>query len=589
MCGIAGLADFSRDLRDEEAVLRAMTGTMACRGPDAEGRWLDTHAAVGHRRLAVIDLAGSTQPMVAGSVVLTYSGELYNFRELRAELVACGHRFRTRGDTEVVLRAYLEWGEGFVDRLTGMYAFAVWDQRTEQLLLVRDRLGVKPLYYHRLGGGVVFGSEPKALLASGRVPRTVDADGIREVFGLVNTPGRGLVGGMVQVRPGELVRVTRAGLTRRRYWRLTAREHRDDWETTVATVRKLLADAVTGQLVADVPVCVLASGGIDSSAVAALAGRDSPTFSVRFGGGFRPDAMRETEDEPYVRALVRHLGTRHTDVVVGNAEATDEGVRAAALRAREFPTALVDMDTSLYQLFGAVRRDCTVALSGEAADEVFGGYRWFTDPRFAGAATFPWIAMVRQASTPSALFDPRVFAGLDVTGYQDEAYREALADVPVLDGEPAGERRMREVGHLFLSRFLPGLLDRKDRISMAHGLEVRVPFCDHRLVEYVFNVPWAMKTRDGREKSVLRAAVADLLPAAVLDRPKTPYPSTQDPDYEVVLRKRVRAMLDRDDTPVRPLLAADAGGRVEVMNRFEMDLALQIDDWLAAFDLRLTL
>ncbi|MGW0520091.1 asparagine synthase (glutamine-hydrolyzing) [Crossiella sp. NPDC003009] len=587
MCGVAGWVDYTRDLREAGTLLHEMTETMACRGPDEAAQWLDTHVAFGHRRLAVIDPVGSRQPMSAGSVTLTYSGELYNFRELRAQLLARGHHFRTRGDTEVVLRAYLEWGETFVDRLTGMYAFAIWDARQETLLLVRDRLGVKPLYFHPLTAGVVFGSEPKALLASGQVPRTVDADGLREIFGLVGTPGSGLVSGMRQVRPGELVRFGRDGLTRRRYWRLSAREHRDDWATTVATTRQLLTEAVTGQLVADVPVGVLVSGGLDSSAVAALAGAGCRTFSVRFSGGFQPDAMRETADQPYVQDLVRHLRAEHTDVVVDNAGATDQLVRASALRAREFPTALVDMDTSLYQLFGSVRGDCTVALSGEAADEVFGGYQWFTKPEFAMAGTFPWIAMVRKASTPSVLFDPATMDGLDIPGYQDAAYRDALAEVPVLDGEAEVERRMREVGHLFLTRFLPGLLDRKDRISMAHGLEVRVPFCDHRLVEYVFNVPWAMKTFAGREKSLLRAAVADLLPASVLNRPKTPYPSTQDPGYELLLRQRIRALLARADAPVRPLLAADAPARIEAMNRYEMDLALQVNDWLEEFGLTL--
>src|SRR4051794_36892409 len=308
MCGITGWVDFERNLTLERATAQAMTNTMACRGPDAEGLWIAPHAALGHRRLAVIDLEGGRQPMLAeenGQVLaaLTYSGEVYNFRELRAELAARGHHFRTYSDTEVVLRSYLEWGEDFVNRLNGMYAFAIWDARREELLLVRDRMGIKPLYYYPTSSGVLFGSEPKAILANSLAKPIIDADGLRELFSFVKTPEHAIFRGMYEVRPGQLVRVRREGMSKRRYWALQSHEHADELDTTISTVRELLDDIIARQLISDVPLCILLSGGLDSSAVTALAakglrdqdGDKVSSFAVDFVGysdNFQPDEMR---------------------------------------------------------------------------------------------------------------------------------------------------------------------------------------------------------------------------------------------------------------------------------------------------------
>ncbi|HEU5431126.1 MAG TPA: asparagine synthase (glutamine-hydrolyzing), partial [Thermomicrobiales bacterium] len=388
MCGITGWVDYERDLRRERAAAQAMVDTMACRGPDDEGLWHAEHVALGHRRLAVIDLEGGRQPMVATDdqgvrAVLTYSGEVYNFAELRAELAALGCRFRTRSDTEVVLEAYLAWGEDFVTRLNGMYAFAIWDVARDELSLVRDRMGIKPLYYYPTPHGVVFGSEPKAILANPLVEPVVDADGLRELLTFVKTPEQAIFRGMAEVRPGQVVRVRREGTDKRRYWALTAREHVDDQATTVRTVRELLDDIVARQLIADVPLCTLLSGGLDSSAITALAakalreetGGTVRSFAVDFAGHaerFQPDELRDTPDAPYVADLARHVAADHTDIVLDSDELMDPAARAAVRHARDLPSGTGDMDTSLYLLFRAIRSQSTVALSGESADEVFG-------------------------------------------------------------------------------------------------------------------------------------------------------------------------------------------------------------------------
>jgi asparagine synthase (glutamine-hydrolysing) len=605
-----GWINYRRDLSHEGAVLRAMTATMSLRGPDAEGTWLSTHAGLGHRRLAVIDLETGAQPMTVehdGAVIaaITYSGEVYNYRELRDELRHLGHEFRTASDTEVVLHAYLQWGDDFVERLNGMYAFGLWDPRAQSLLLVRDRMGIKPLYYRPMPDGVVFASELKGLLAHPLVPAVVDSDGLRELLAMVKTPGHGIYKDIREVEPGEIVRVGQGGLRARRYWRLTAHEHTDDRETTVRTVRSLLDDIVRRQLIADVPLCVLLSGGLDSSAITALAARsvgDVRSFAVDFPGqaeNFRQDEMRADPDTPFVHDVARHVGTDHSDIILDSASLMDPLHRLGVLGAADLPSPMGDINTSLYLLFRAIRERSTVALSGESADEVFGGYRWFHDPAAVAADTFPWVAAIRSRAEPDAgLFAPDIEAKLDLPGYRDAAYRQALSEVDHLPGESPSEHRMREISHLHLTRFVQILLDRKDRMSMAHGLEVRVPFCDHRLVEYVYNTPWAMKTFDGREKSLLRAATADVLPESVVRRRKSPYPSTQDPAYEKMLRDRMRALMSDANAPLRPMLD-DGRARRLMREEFEgtsfgaarwgMELALSLNDWMTRYPVSLQL
>lgn len=407
MCGITGWVSFDRDLGAERASLDAMTETMACRGPDDTGTWVRGPAALGHRRLAIIDLPGGRQPMTAetpeGSVALVYSGETYNFTELRRELTGRGHRFATDSDTEVVLRGYLEWGEALPERLNGMYAFALWDARHDKLVMVRDRMGIKPFYCYPTPDGVLFGSEPKAILANPLARARVRPDGLRELFTMVKTPGHAVWDGMREVEPGTVVTVDRTGLRTRAYWRLETRPHTDDRATTLATVRGLLDDIVRRQLVADVPRCTLLSGGLDSSAMTALAARQLAehgetvrSFAVDFVGQadhFVADELRGTPDTPFVHDVARAAHTEHQDIVLDAQALADPDVRARVIRARDLPAGFGDMDASLYLLFRAIREHSTVALSGESADEVFGGYLQFFDEEARRADAFPgWSA-----------------------------------------------------------------------------------------------------------------------------------------------------------------------------------------------------
>ncbi|TVZ82378.1 asparagine synthase (glutamine-hydrolyzing) [Streptomyces sp. BK340] len=600
MCGITGWVSFHSDARTQTPVIEAMTATLAPRGPDAGGVWLGERAAIGHRRLAVIDLEGGVQPMTdrpdEPTIVLSYSGEVYNHHQLRGELRRRGHVFRTRSDTEVVLRAYAEWGEAVAEHLEGMFALAVWDEREQRLLLVRDRLGVKPLHWAAVDGGLAFASEPKALFAHPEIRPRVDADGLREAYSLLFNTGPTVWSGVREVEPGGLLVLDRDGIRERRYWQLeAAAPHTDDRDATVERIHELVGAAARGQLEADVPLCSLLSGGIDSTVLTALLAaelrsRQGPEARIRSYAvdysdqavEFTGDVLRTGHDTPYAVEAGAFIGTDHSTVVLDPRALLDPGHRTAVVVARDSPIGVGDMDTSLYLLFGEIRQHSTVALSGEAADEVFGGYPWFHSPRALAAGTFPWLLVTGdEAAMP---LNPEL--DLRMAEFRDDTYRTALAAVPHLDGETPAEHRLRELQHLSLTRWLRQLLHRKDRLSMAQGLEVRVPYCDHRLVEYAFTTPWALQSHDGREKSLLRAAGAGLAPDSVLHRPKNHYPATHHPDYnrglqqlarDALAAEQVRALTD--ETLLKPCLDTPPD-RLEWGHRLRLERVVDLALWL---------
>ncbi|WP_405497546.1 asparagine synthase (glutamine-hydrolyzing) [Streptomyces sp. NBC_00096] len=616
MCGIAGLVDYRSPAPDPRDVIAAMIRTLHRRGPDDERTWHGGPAALGTRRLSVIDVEGGGQPIVHAPpgqppVTLAYTGEVFNHRELRSELRSRGHEFTTTSDTEVVLHAFLEWGADCAERLLGMFAFAVWDGRSGELWLVRDRFGIYPMYYAQTPGGIAFGSEIKALLAHPAVAPEVGLEGLRAVIGFMKPPGSGVYRTVREQLPGTVVRVAEDKVSVHRYWSLTARPHEDDLDTTVSTVRELLEDSVTRQVVSDVPLGAFLSGGLDSSALAALAvkamrpeGRRLRTYSVGLGepDRFRADDIRTTPDGPYAHAMAAYLGTDHTEVGVNGAALMDPAARAAVLSARDVPTPLGDLDTSLYLLCTGFRKDCTVALTGDGADELFGGYDWFLDPSLRRTPQLPWLAYARQkagvgAGHYASLLDPGLVGSLGLEEYEQDLYRTAVSEVPTLAGEAETDRDIRRMTHLNLTGYLRIILDRKDRMGMAAALESRVPFLDHRLVEYVYNVPWAMKSFDGREKSLLRAAVRDLLPPSVLYRKKAGYPPTQDPAYAAGLRAAVGRLASDAQSPLHGLLnvpaarafAHDVAGPGARVNRAGAELVVQMDRWMTDYGVRLVL
>ncbi|MDI3328346.1 MAG: asparagine synthase (glutamine-hydrolyzing) [Alicyclobacillaceae bacterium] len=582
MCGIAGWIDWNEDVTRQRPVLQAMANAQYWRGPDAEGLWVSRCAGLAHRRLSIIDPEGGAQPMVRRrgdrTWVIVYNGELYNMLDVRRELEALGHRFATRCDTEVVLAAYTEWGPACVERFNGIYALGIWDEGERRLFLARDRLGVKPLFYAPRGEALVFASELKGLLAHPLVQPELDEEGLAEIFALgpARTPGCGVFRDVYEVKPGWWLLFDRRGIRHHRYWTLESRPHEDDLTTTAEVVRELLGDAVERQLMSDVPVCTLLSGGLDSSTITAFAARalrragSGPlrTFSIDYTDNhvyFRPNAFQPDADAPWVKRVSEYLDTDHRVVTLDPAAVS--GALAEAVRARDLP-GMTDIDSSLYLFCKEIKKEATVALSGECADEVFGGYPWFHRKDALEADVFPWSLKMRERLS---VLHPDLAAQIRPEEYVRRRYREALEAVPRLPGESPSEARIREMFYLNLFHWMPTLLDRKDRMSMAVGLEVRVPFCDHRLVEYLWNVPWSMKTAGGREKGLLRLAARGLLPEDVLERKKSPFPKTHHPEFVRACQAALYEILSDPTSPLLPLI-----DRESVQKRLEAAEELDI-------------
>lgn len=565
MCGITGWIDWRKDLTGYPSILENMTETLHLRGPDASGTWISQHCALGHRRLSVMDPENGAQPMVRKqgdyTYTIVYNGELYNAPELKKELELRGHHFRTTCDTEVLLVAFMEWGRACVDRLNGIFAFAAWNDQEQSLYLVRDRLGVKPLFYSHQNSVLLFGSEPKAILAHPDFKAEVGAEGLAEIFavGPARTPGHGIYRNMSELKPGQCAVFDRNGLSIRTYWKLESYQHPDDIAATALQVQQLLRDTSQRQLVSDVPICTLLSGGLDSSALTALASahyKESGqgtlhTFSVDYKDNdkhFKANVFQPNSDTPWIKRMTEHLGTEHHYIEFDTPELV-ESLKTAVF-ARDTP-GMADVDGSLYLFCREIKKEATVAISGEAADEIFGGYPWFHNEEALAANTFPWSLKLNNRTS---LLAPDLVDWIKPVEYVSNRYQQALSEVPRLAGETGQQNRMREMSYLNITRFMPTLLDRKDRMSMASGLEVRVPFCDHRLVEYVWNIPWEIKTAGDREKGILRKALKGVLPDDVLTRKKSPYPKTHNPNYLAAVRKWVLEILDDPSSPLLPFI-----------------------------------
>ncbi|MCL6454513.1 MAG: asparagine synthase (glutamine-hydrolyzing) [Alicyclobacillus sp.] len=614
MCGIAGWIDWERDLTGQKSIVARMGETLAHRGPDAADTWLSKRAAFAHRRLIVVDPDGGAQPMSkrVGDAVCTivYNGELYNTEDIRKDLLARGFTFHSYSDTEVVLTAYMAYGPDCVDRFNGIFAFAIWDDARQRLFMARDRLGVKPLFYWRRGTTVLFASELKALLAHPEVEPEVDTEGLAEIFaiGPARTPGHGIFRGVHEVRAGHRLLATKEATREEAYWRLESYEHTDSLDTTVEVVRELLRDTVVRQLVSDVPVCTFLSGGLDSSAVSAIAAEhyrnsgQSPlhTYSIEIEDmekHFSANSFQKSLDAPWAMRISEHLQTVHHRTIVP----MEEMIRhlLTPLQVRDLP-GMADIDVSMLLFCRAVKAEHTVALTGEAADEVFGGYPWFHREDALRADTFPWsLRLPERMRVMSEELKQRI----QPEAYVADRYHQALAEVPRLRGESAHEARVREIGYLSITRFLPTLLDRKDRMSMGASLEARVPFTDHRLVEYVFNVPWEMKACDGEVKGLLRRAMRGYLPEDALYRQKSPYPGTPNPEYLEATRKLALELLEDQNAPILPLIDAQGVRRLaeesyrptehrpwfgQILGTAQLfHYLVEVNAWLKAFHVRL--
>ena len=605
MCAIGGILD----LKVNEEILQKMLASMERRGPDGNGSSRFDDCALLHTRLAIIDPQGGAQPMHLSwegeRYTIVYNGELYNTGEIRHQLEGLGHHFQGHSDTEVLLHGFAQWGEAVLDRLNGIFAFAAWMEKGKKLFLARDRIGVKPLFYKLHKGGLLFASEIKTILCYPTVKPKLDAAGAAQIllFGPGRMPGSGVFRGIQELEPGCCGWYAGGRLKLRRYWKLTDREHRDNFSDTAANVRALVLDAIKKQMVSDVPIGTFLSGGLDSSIISAICAMEMQkrrevlkTFSVDYKNNdlyFTPGKFQPNSDGEYIDLMQRHIQSDHK-----RTELTPEILLSeleSATIARDLP-GMADVDFSLLAFCREIRKDVKVALSGECADEIFGGYPWYRDPEVRALEGFPWAQNLQHRLS---LMHPDLRRQVDGRALVMDAYRDTCRDSDILPGTSETERRMKEMVNLNFRWFMQTLLDRKDRMSMYCGLEVRVPFCDYRIAEYLYGVPWEFKDWRGKEKGLLRFAMEDILPEKVLWRKKSPYPKTFDPKYEELVRSRLQNLLE---DPNASIFALVDRGAVESLFQAEpvwpwygqlmrlpqtMAYLLQIDFWLRQYQVQI--
>lgn len=566
MCAISGIIRFGGLDTEPAAAARKMAAVLKRRGPDDDGYYISpkSEALLVHTRLAVIDPENGAQPMLYAEggrkLALVYNGELYNTAELRALLEARGHKFSTNTDTEAVLRAYAEWGADCLSRMNGIFAFAVWDEAARSLFIARDRIGVKPFYYTLYNGALYFASEIKGLLSCG-VPAELDAEGVREIMllGPAIPCGSGVFKGVFELKPAECAVYDERGLRKHIYWDYGCEGGTSEsFDEVKEHVRSLVTDAITRQTVSDVPLCTFLSGGLDSSLISSVTarrfaeqGRRLHTFSVEYRDNakyFKAGKFQPNSDDEYIQIMAKYLGTEHHCVIIDTPELVE--ALYTSTEARDLP-GMADVDSSLLLFCKKVREFSTVALSGECADEIFGGYPWYRDKDIRMTDGFPWS----QSTAYRAGLTRREFVPNEKAA-QEYVYAKYLDTIGRAESEglPPLEKRMREMMRLNMEWFMQTLLVRKDRMSMYWGLEVRVPFCDHRIVEYLYRVPWEYKDYLGREKGLLREAMSSWLPEEVLWRKKSPYPKTHNPSYTAAVRERLREELSQTRCPVLDIL-----------------------------------
>lgn len=558
MCGIAGILSQNIDLREREPLIRDISESLKLRGPDGFGEYTKPYVTLIHRRLSVIDPEKGAQPMSFGKYVIAYNGEIYNTQEIKNTLISKGYSFDTQCDTEVVLKAYCEWKEKCCERLNGIFAFAVWDDGEHSLFVCRDRIGVKPLFYSRKNGVFAFASRIKSLLLIPEISAEVDENGLNEIFmlGPAKPIGSAVFKDINELPPASYMTVKNGNVSIKQYWRLTAKEHTDNEAQTIEKTHFLVTDAIKRQLVSDVPLCTFLSGGLDSSIISEIASREYlkcgdrlTTYSVDYTDNdkfFKASVFQPNKDSDYINLISDYIKSEHKNIVLDN--------KAVALALKESTEArglpgFTDVDSSLMLFCREVKREHTVALSGECADEIFGGYPWYHNKAVLFEDTFPWS---RSTDVRKSILKDGLLKNADE--FVRSKYLETVSKTDYLESDGKTERRMREMFMLNMDWFMQTLLMRKDAMSMESSLEVRVPFCDYRIAEYAYNMPWSLKSLNGREKGILRKAFENELPEEIVYRKKSPYPKTYNPVYFNEVCRLTREVLADKDCPLYEML-----------------------------------
>lgn len=539
MCSICGEVDFFEKSNLNYETVDKMNKTMKNRGPDESDIFTSEFAILGHNRLSVIDIENGKQPMSVfygnKKYTIVYNGEIYNCDEIKKDIEKQNITLKTSCDTEIVLYSYILYGKDCANKLNGIFAFAVYDG--ESVFFARDRFGVKPFYYAVKNNRLIFASEIKAMLSHPEISSNIDKFGLWEILYLSPNfvSGKSVFCDIYELSPGECMIFNKYGLKKWKYWSITAKPYLKDRDYAIEKTKFLVTDAIKRQLNSDVPLSVLLSGGLDSSVVSAVASRHYEergerlcTYSFEYEGNkesFKNSLFQPEKDDEYAIYLADYLNTNHKVLTCPTEDLSL--LLLPSTEARDL-VGQGDIDSSLMYFCKEIKKNHTVTLSGECSDEIFGGYPWFYRPEMLYSDFFPWIHSPRLRSS---LFKDNLSKCDEGYEYIRSIYQKTLKECPVLDSDSDEMKTSRVASYLSVNFFMTSLLQRKDRMSMASGVEVRVPFADHRIFEFVFNVPWEYKFENKVEKSLLRNSMVDYLPEKILWRKKSPYPKTHNPKY----------------------------------------------------------
>lgn len=542
MCGITGWMNKNENLRNKKRIIKKMTKTLKYRGPDSTGYFISDDVLLGHKRLAIIDPEKGKQPMKYDNYVIVYNGEIYNTDSIRKKLIKKGYSFNTTSDTEVILKGYACYKEKIVEKLEGIFAFAIYDGK--DLFLARDRLGVKPLFYTQIDGNFLFASEIKALLKNDLVQPIIDKESLQELLGLgpSKIPGSGIFKGIKELRAAHYLTYKAGIIDIKRYWNVKDKKFDDTFEVCSTKVRRMLMDSIKRQMVSDVGISTFLSGGLDSSIITAVVSNELKkqnqvldTYSIDYEDNdkyFKANKFQVSKDKKFIDIMKNAFKTNHTYEVISQrklAKTLKESVIA-----RDYP-GMADIDSSLFWFSKQIRKEHKVILSGECADEIFGGYPWFYRKEIRERENFPWIDSLDERIS---LIKKDLAQKLDLKNFVKEKCELTLSEINVSDDE-----NLKKLFYLNMTWFMPTLLDRKDRMTMRASLEARVPFADTKLIEYLWNVPWKYKYKNNQEKGLLRHAFKNILPKEIIDRKKNPYPKTHNPKYTKIMIKLLKKRL----------------------------------------------
>ena len=545
MCGFAGWINNKSDISKNKRIIKKMTNPLKYRGPDSTGYYIDKHILLGHKRLAIIDIENGKQPMKYKNYVIVYNGELYNTLEIKNKLIKEGYTFDTTSDTEVLLKGYVHYKEKILDMIDGIFAFCIYDG--EKLFMARDEFGVKPLFYTLVKGNLLFASEIKSLLKHKLVKPIIDKKSLQELLALgpSKIPGSGIFKNIKEIRPAHYLIYKKNKIEIKRYWNVKEKKQDNSFEKNVKKVRELLTKSIKTQMVSDVGISTFLSGGLDSSIITAICskelqkeGKTLDTYSIDYEGNqkyFKSNKFQISRDNIFIDLMSEKFKTNHDYEVI--TQKTLAKMLKNSVVARDYP-GMADIDSSLLWFSKQVRKKHKVVLSGECADEIFGGYPWFYREEIRNRENFPWINNLDERIS---LLNKNIKNKLNLKKFVEEEYNKSINEMPKCKNKK--EEKFKQLFYVNMLWFMPTLLERKDRMTMGASLEARVPFANKKLVEYLWNVPWENKFHDNQEKGLLREAFKDLLPKEIIERKKNPYPKTHNPEYATIVTNLLKKSL----------------------------------------------